>query len=219
MDQLSAAYEATFRAEGWGPKPLPRSPSRSGYSPTGVPPLGRARQMVFYVILRGPLGVGKTSVALRLSIEIPAKHVAIDRILEERNLEEWADGYISERSFLRVNEVAAEEARPWLEQGTAVVFDGNFYWRSVIEDLIRRLEFPHEVYTLHAPLDVCAERDRGRTVSYGWEAARDVYTKSTAFDFGVMVDANRPLGDVVAEIVRRLPRTIPPPASRTDRVA
>lgn len=168
----------------------------------------------FYLLLRGPLGVGKTTIADRLARAIPAEHILIDRILDERSFEEWEDGYISERSFLRVNEVASEIARPLLERGTSVVFDGNFYWRSVIEDLLRRLRFPHFVFTLTAPLAVCVERDRGRPTSYGSEAAQEVYAKVTGFDYGIDVDAARPVEVVVGEILRRVAETFPPDAPR-----
>lgn len=44
--------------------------------------------MTYYVVVRGPLGVGKSTVSSRLAEIIGADHILIDRILEEHGLEE-----------------------------------------------------------------------------------------------------------------------------------
>ena len=152
--------------------------------------------MSYYVVIRGPLGSGKSTVSEALARELGAKHILIDQILDDRGL--WNQGLESE--FLRANDFAVDEARRLLERGTPVIFDGNFYWRSVIEDLLGRLGGDHYVFTLRAPLSVCIERDVGRSPSHGSEAARQVFAKSTAFDFGVEIDATRPVEAVVRDI-------------------
>jgi len=167
--------------------------------------------MSFFVVIRGPLGIGKTTVARALARQIGGEYVSIDQILEDHHLEEWEDGYISERSFLRANRVAIAEAEPALRRGKPVVFDGNFYWRPVIEDLLAHLAFPAEVFTLQAPLEVCLARDGSRPTPFGPEAVRDVYRQSTAFDWGVPIDATPPLADILRRIHERLP-----PPSRPD---
>ncbi len=164
--------------------------------------------MVFYVVIRGPLGIGKSTVSERLAKVIGAEYVSVDRILDEPGVEEWDDevGHYSERCFLRTSELAADRARTFLERGTPVIFDGNFYWRSQIEDLVVRLGSPHHVFTLKAPLDLCVERDSQRDPSHGREATESVYAKSTEFDWGVGIDATQPVESVVREIASYLPR-------------
>ncbi len=164
----------------------------------------------FYVMIRGPLGIGKSTVAERLAREIGGEYISIDRILDERGLERWYRGYYSQTSFLRANAFAADRARKSLNRGTPAVFDGNFYHRSQIEDLVRRLDYPRFVFTLTAPLSMCIERDARRSPSFGSEAARAVYAKSTEFDYGVEVDATRPVRSIVRQIRSYLP-------SRPDR--
>ena len=169
------------------------------------------------MVIRGPLGVGKSTVSEQLARRIGAEHVAIDRILEEHGLEEWDEDRISLRSFLRANEIAAKRARGFVENATPVVLDGNFYWREAIEDLLDRLRFPHYVFTLEAPLGVCIARDAERPPTragaepragdrLGEAAATQVYRLTSQVRYGVAVDATGPLENAVSEILRRLPR-------------
>ena len=159
--------------------------------------------MGFYAIVRGPLGVGKTSVARRLAAELDGEYVSIDAILDRYDLEEWEDGYISVGSFVRANEYAAEVARSAIQRGRPAVVDGNFYHRAAIEDLERRLPFLHAVFTLVAPVEECVRRDRQRSPSYGPKAVRDVFEKVADVDYGTYVDATRPIESVVRELVER----------------
>lgn len=158
----------------------------------------------FYVIVRGPLGSGKTTLARRLAREVGGETIAIDEILERYELERWEGGYISEGSFLRANELAAERAGPILDQGRPVVVDGNFYWRSVIEDLERRLATPHVVVSLQAPLAVCVARDAAREISFGPDATRDVYAQVTSFEYGTPLDATGSEEETLAKLLRIL---------------
>ncbi|MCI4353073.1 MAG: ATP-binding protein [Thermoplasmata archaeon] len=162
--------------------------------------------MVFYIVIRGPLGVGKSTVSERLAKVLGAEYLSVDRILDEPDVEEWDDamGHYSERCFLRTSELAAERARSFLEGGTPVIFDGNFYWRSQIAGLIARLNFPHHVFTLKAPLNLCIQRDGQRDPPHGREATASVYAKSTEFDWGVGIDATQPVESVVRAIATYL---------------
>lgn len=161
--------------------------------------------MATSVIIRGALGVGKTTVAHALADAIEGHVVSIDSILERHGLEEWESGYISERSFRRANDFAIEEALPHLRAGRSVIFDGNFYYRSAIDDLLGRLPRPHQVFTLKAPVAECRQRDARRAVPLGEEAVEEVFAKVAEVDYGIDIDAGRPVPAIVAELVRRLP--------------
>ena len=161
--------------------------------------------MSFFIIIRGPLGCGKSTIAKKLAKSLKADYIAIDMILDENNLEKDIEvGYISQKSFIRVNEIVASKARQILESKKPVVFDGNFYWKSQIEDLVKRLDFPHYIFTLKAPLDICIERDKKRLKTHGEDAVRAVYKKSTEFDFGTLIDVNKPLDKCVTEVLSNL---------------
>ncbi len=155
-----------------------------------------------YIILRGPLGVGKTTVAKKLSQALHGVCISIDDILDEYALtDDREDGYISQKSFLQANKIAVEKAQPYVKKNTLVIFEGNFYWKSQIDDLEHHLPFPHHVFTLHAPLNTCIERDQKRKPPHGKDAAEVIYKKVFSFDAGIPIDATKTLDDCVNNIV------------------
>ena len=150
--------------------------------------------MSYYIVVRGPLGVGKTTISAALAKTVGAVVVSIDQIADQ----EWDGGSV--RLYVKANRLAAKRARNLLAHGTPVVFDGCFYWKTQITDLERRLPCPHEVFTLRAPLSVCIERDSGRKVVFGTEAAEQVYRKVTRFEYGVAIDATQDIPTTLKEI-------------------
>lgn len=162
--------------------------------------------MSYYVIIRGPLGCGKSTIARKLAEKLKAEYFEIDRVLDEYNLEgDREDGYISQKNFIKANEIVFPKAKNFLEKSRIVIFDGNFYWRSQLDDLIRRLEFPHYVFTLKAPVEVCIERDKGREKNHGEDATRAVYQKSTEFDYGIVIDITKSSDEAIKKIISHLP--------------
>ena len=140
--------------------------------------------MSYYIIIRGPLGCGKSTISEELSKRINGKHIAMDRVVDNPKLviREKEEGYISQKNFIQANEIACKEVTQLLKKDRPVIFDGNFYWKSQVEDLISRLDFPHYVFTLKAPLEVCIKRDSERSKTHGEIAAMVVHKKSTSFN-------------------------------------
>lgn len=162
--------------------------------------------MSYYLIIRGPLGCGKTTISERLEKELGGKHIAVDAALDEHHLTgDTEDGYISQASFKKANEIIAPTAEKLLKAGTPVIFDGNFYWQSAIEDLIARLPYPHAVFTLTASVEICRERDAAREHPHGIDAVGAVYDKSMSFTYGIMIDAAQSLEECITEIRRQTP--------------
>ncbi len=158
--------------------------------------------MGYYIIVRGPLGAGKTSIAVTLSRRLRAERISIDEVLEANHLEDdIEDGYISQRSFIKANEIAAQKANDAMDSGAIVIFDGNFYWKSQLDDLQGRLRRNGYVFTLKVPLDVCISRDGGRAKPLGIEATREVYEKTTSFEYGIDIDAAGTLEDAIDRIL------------------
>ncbi len=163
--------------------------------------------MSYLIIIRGPLGCGKTTIAKKLASRIGGKYFSVDRILKKYKLGyDVEDGNISQKSFLKTNEVLFPEAKKFLNKNKPVIFDGNFYWKSHIEDLIKKLNVPYYIFTLHAPLEICIERDKKRFKTYGVEAAMAVYGRSTALNYGVEIDTTQPIEHTIKKIITFLPK-------------
>jgi len=81
--------------------------------------------MSFYVIIRGPLGCGKSTLSEKVAEAICAEYIALDRIVDDPHLitREKEQGYISQSNFIKANEIAVGRVRKSLEKGTPVVFD------------------------------------------------------------------------------------------------
>ncbi|MCF7846643.1 MAG: ATP-binding protein [Candidatus Gracilibacteria bacterium] len=162
--------------------------------------------MSCFIIVRGPLGCGKSTIAVALAHKIHGHVFSIDDILEKHGLvHEKEAGYISQQSFFRANEIAARTAEKTLKNRTPIIFDGNFYWRSQIENLEQQLPFPLFIFTLNAPLKTCIERDKNRKKTHGEMATKVVYQKSTEFDAGILIDATQPVEKCIEEMLLHLP--------------
>jgi len=61
-----------------------------------------------YIIIRGPLGIGKSTIAKGLANKLNAKYISIDSIVDNPNLitRKMEEGYISQNNFLKANKLA-----------------------------------------------------------------------------------------------------------------
>ncbi len=169
--------------------------------------LTREKRVVsYYIIVRGAAGSGKTAVAKRLARMLDATYISVDAILRRNGLEDdWEDGYISQRSFMSANAIIEHTAKASMMRGKPVVVDGNFYWQSQIEDIVRRLGVNHYAFKLEAPLERCIARDRGRNGRIGKDAVIAVYKKTESVNYGVRIDATMPMEKVLEGILACLP--------------
>ncbi|MFC1655439.1 AAA family ATPase [Patescibacteria group bacterium] len=164
--------------------------------------------MPHYIILRGPLGCGKTTIAQKLSKKLGnAIVVHIDDVLKEHDLDRVSEtiGCIPPENFVKAQEIVLPEVKEALDLGKIVIFDACFYHKEAIEHLTDSLPFSHYIFTLKAPIDVCITRDKNRAHSYGEGAARAVYNLVSKFDYGVNVDISGTVDEAVESIMANLP--------------
>ena len=151
------------------------------------------------IIIRGPLGIGKTTIAKALAEKLKAEYVSIDELLEKEGLDnvDKKIGKIPLKNFILVNDIIAKM------NGDKVI-DGNLYYKEQVEDLVKRLG-NCKVFTLKASVDVCINRDKSRKRVYGEGAARAVYNLVTAFGYGTLINTeNKTKEDVVEDILEVL---------------
>jgi predicted kinase len=154
----------------------------------------------YYIILRGPLGSGKSTVAAALARAINGKVVHLDGLADKN----WDGG--SARMYLRGNIALERRARPLLAKGIPVIFDGCFYWKSQIRDLEARLAFPHEAFTLKVPLSVCIDRDHRRSLTPSAPVQVGiVFHKVNRFEWGFPIDGLQNVALQVKSITSHLP--------------
>ncbi len=55
--------------------------------------------MSFYVIIRGPLGCGKSTISKELAKKLKAKYFSVDDLVEQVKGKDREEGYISQRRF------------------------------------------------------------------------------------------------------------------------
>jgi len=152
------------------------------------------------IIIRGPLGIGKTTVAKTLANKINAKYVSIDKILEKEGLDKVDKklGKIPLKNFISVNKIISKI------KNKRLVVDGNCYYKEQIDDLIKRLK-NCKVFTLKASIDVCINRNNGRKKVYSETAARAVHNLVSCFEYGVSINTeNKTKDEVIEEIIKRI---------------
>jgi predicted kinase len=148
--------------------------------------------MSYLVIIRGPLGIGKSTIAKKLAEEIKGDYISIDDILADNNLDQVdeKEGCISLKNFLKVNEIILPRINQSIQKNVSVVVDGNFYHKDQIDDLVKNFPANNYVFTLTAPLEVCLERDSQRQKSYGKDATTAVYSLVSKFEYGKVIDVS-----------------------------
>lgn len=161
----------------------------------------------YFIILRGPLGCGKSTIAKELVKILNAEYMDIDGVLKDHGWDKVPQDAecIPVENFIKANEIVAPLVKAKLENGKIAVFDACFYHKGVIDDLIQRLPYPHYVFTLKAPLELCIERDSQRKKSYGEGAVMAVHSLVSRFDYGTMIDVTKPLAKTIEEIISYLP--------------
>lgn len=163
--------------------------------------------MSYFIVIHGPLGSGKSTIAGELAVRLNAERVQLDDVLSKHGLDSHDnnEASIPAANFIKALDFVLPDVKVSLDQGKIVIFDGCFYHKEVMDYLLVNLQFPHLLFTLKAPLDVCIERDRSRSKSLGEDAAKAVYTLTSRLDFGEIIDTTKPIEHSITEILKQLP--------------
>jgi len=160
--------------------------------------------MSYFIIIRGPLGIGKTTIAKSLAKRLNAEYISIDKVLEENSLNRKDSNYLVS-DFIKANEIVLDKVKKALNLKKIVIFDGCFYFKEQIEHLEKNLPFKDYTFTLKAPVEACIKRDSKRKMIYGEEAARAVYNLVFKFDYGINIETeNKTESQVIRKILTYL---------------
>jgi len=156
------------------------------------------------ILIRGPLGIGKTTIAKKLAENLGALYISFDKVLEDNGLDRIDDDFIPE-DFIKANEIVLPEIKKALEEDKFAVLDGCFYFMEQIEHLEENFPDNVQVFDLRASLESCINRDKGRKQVYGEEAARAVYNLVAKFSYGMPIETEgKSEDDVLKEILESL---------------
>lgn len=75
--------------------------------------------MAYFIIIRGPLGCGKTTTSKRLSKVLNAEYISIDKVLEEHDLDNIDPELecIPVENFIKANEIVLPRVKERLKRG------------------------------------------------------------------------------------------------------
>lgn len=147
-------------------------------------------------IIRGPLGVGKTTITKRLSEILSIEYISVDEVLDQLQLD--TTNGIPVEHFLKVNEVIENQIH---QHNTPAIVDGNFYYQAQIDDLTKKFPNDHHIITLTSDVETCIKRDAEREKSYGEESTRFVYNMTMRIRIGTEIDCTN---DTVEEVVNKI---------------
>jgi len=157
--------------------------------------------MNYFIIIRGPLGVGKSTIAKKLAKILDAEYISIDKLLEKYGLDKVEGECIPLINFIKANEQILPLIKEKLAKGKVVIIDGNFYYQEQIKYFIKNLTTDYFVFTLKASLEVCLKRDSARKTTYGEESVKAVYYLVSIFDYGIIINTeNRTIDEITQEI-------------------
>jgi len=166
--------------------------------------------MVYFIVLSGTLGSGKSTCAKKIAEILDAKIIDLDKVLRENKLDHQASdsACIPVSNFIEGLDLVIPSAKQMLKKNKILIFDGCLYHREVLDYLTKKLPFPHYVFTLKAPLSVCIDRDNQREKTIGEGVAKEVYDLVCANDFGILINTeNKSVSQTVKEIISHLPES------------
>lgn len=153
-------------------------------------------------LIRGPLGVGKTTISKLLAEKYKGQHISIDEVIDQIKIAESEDenGGIPLKKFILANELILPRIRENIGKGLLTIIDGNFYHLAQVDHLTR--EIPEAIcFTLKASVEDCIARDRNRPNSYGEDAAKAVHRMVSSFDYGTIIEVGNRTADEVLSII------------------
>lgn len=137
------------------------------------------------IIIRGPLGVGKTTIAKILSKNLNLEYLSLDQIIDDNHLVPIGAEGVPLESYLKANEIIFDLAN---KSENSVIVDGCFYYQEQIDDLVKKFNEDVTIFTITSDVNECIERDSKRAKVYGEDSARFVHMITTKIRAGHEID-------------------------------
>jgi len=163
--------------------------------------------MSFFIIIRGSAGVGKSTIAKKLTEVLGGYHFFFDEIMRENKLDTIVGDGIPTENFVKANELVIPRAMEKLKEKCVVIFDGCFYRKEQIKNLKKNLPFKYYVFSLKASLKECLERNKARKKPMTKKTIEEVYHLVSKLETGIEIETSgKNVMEVVNEILKYLPK-------------
>lgn len=157
--------------------------------------------MSYCIIIRGPAGVGKTTISKELSNCIGADYISFDEIMNLNKLDTIVGDGIPSENFVKANEIVID----MIKDKTKVVFDGCFYRKEQIDHLLKNIKSEVIIFTLDATLDECLKRNKYRTNALSDENIKQVYLLVAEIKIGISINTfGKTSKQVVLELLNHI---------------
>jgi len=159
--------------------------------------------MEYCIIIRGPAGVGKTTIAKELAKTLNANYFSFDEIMEENKLDTIVGDGIPSENFVKANEIILDLIR----NKKRVVLDGCFYRKEQIDHLLNNLKTKVHIFTLDADIPECSERNKTRMNPLADEDIKQVHKLVSKIKIGIIIiTAGKSIKQIVSDILNQINR-------------
>ena len=161
--------------------------------------------MSYYVIIRGPAGSGKSTIAKKLAKGLDAFYLDFDKVLSGYKLDKIDGDGISTENFIKGNELILDDIRQRVKSDQTVIIDACFYRKGHLDHLVKSLPYKHFIFSLQSSLEECIQRNRKRKKGMADQDIIDVYNLVAKYKTGILIIIEgRKEKDVINEILEYL---------------
>lgn len=159
--------------------------------------------MEYCIIIRGPAGVGKTTIAKELARNLNADYFSFDEIMEINKLDAIVGDGIPSKNFVKANEIILNLIR----NKKIIVLDGCFYRKEQIDHLLNNLKTKVHIFTLNAGITECSERNKTRINPLADEDIKQVHNLVSRIKLGITINTSgKSIKQIVSEILNHMNR-------------
>ncbi|MFH0701027.1 MAG: AAA family ATPase [Candidatus Woesearchaeota archaeon] len=153
--------------------------------------------MRYCIIIRGPAGVGKTTIAKQLALSLGAEYFSFDQVMEDNKLDTIVGDGIPAENFMRANDLII----PLVMQKGKAVLDGCFYRKEQLDHLLHNLKIKTSIFTLDAGVEDCVKRNIMRNGAMTEEDIKQVHVLVSKLKVGTFIETKgKSVSEVLSEI-------------------